>query len=73
MSDNRWHVPMTTDIENLEEFGNDKAAFGELDGDHPPVAERQEDEVGTPTLEETLDFYDQHQPESIQITNPENN
>jgi hypothetical protein len=65
----RWHPPLTTDLEKLEDRGNQKAAFGELDDDHPPKA--NSDEISTVTLEEVLDQYDQNRPENIQIINPE--
>ena len=60
MSDPRWHTPMTTDIDKLEDYGDSSAAFGELDGDYPPEPER--DDVKCSTLEEVLEYYDQHLP-----------
>jgi hypothetical protein len=55
------------DIETIiETLRTPAAEFGDLDGDAPRPAGR--DDVGTPTLEETLDFYDQGRPENIQIT-----
>jgi hypothetical protein len=73
MTQNRWHVPMTTDLDKLEDFGNDLAAMGELDGDHPPKPDRAEDEVGVNTLEEVQEYYGQHRPEDITILKPEEN
>jgi hypothetical protein len=69
--DGRWHPPLTTDIEKLEDLGNDLAAFGELDGDHPPKADRQDDEVGTLTLSEVLEQYETDRAQNITIINPE--
>lgn len=59
-TDPRWHTPMTTDIDALEDYGDDRAAFGELDGDYPP--EPEQTDVKCSTLEEVLEYYDQHQP-----------
>jgi hypothetical protein len=57
------------DIETIiETLSDSKAEFGELEGDEPRPSGRAEGEVGTPTLEETLDFYDQGRPADIQIT-----
>jgi hypothetical protein len=50
----------------LETLHTTAAEFGDLDGDAARPAGRED--VGTPTLEETLDFYDQGRPENIQIT-----
>jgi hypothetical protein len=52
----------------IETLSNQHSEFGELDGDEPRKSGRDEDEVGTSTLKETLDFYDQGRPEDIQIT-----
>lgn len=57
------------DIETIiETLATPKAEFGDLDGDVPRPAGRSEGDVGTPTLEETLDYYDQGRPEPVQIT-----
>jgi hypothetical protein len=50
----------------IETLYTPAAEFGDLDGDAPRPAGRED--VGTPTLEETLEFYDQGRPEDIQIT-----
>ena len=54
------------DVETIiETLSSSKSEFGDLDGDHPRSAGR--DDIGTPTLEETTTYYDQHQSENIQI------
>lgn len=57
------------DIETIiETLSDSKAEFGELEGDEPRPAGRDEGTVGTPTLEETLDYYDQGRPAPVTIT-----
>lgn len=56
----------------IEILATPQAEFGDLDGDTPRSAGRAEDEVGTSTLKETLDFYDQGRPEGIQINSEKN-
>ena len=57
------------DVDTIIETLRTKASeFGDLDGDEPRPQGRPSDEVGTPTLKETLDFYDQGRPENIQIS-----
>lgn len=55
----------------IDLISDDESEFGELEGDYPRESKR--DDVGTPTLEETLEQYDQQRPENIQIIprNPE--
>ena len=65
----RWHPPMTTDISKLKEFGDKDYPMGDYPGDYPWERQRKDDEIGTPTLEETEDYYDQCQPEALSIKN----
>lgn len=56
------------DVETIiDSLSTPKSEFGELDGDYPREAGRKEGEVGSTTLKETLDFYDQGRSENIQI------
>jgi hypothetical protein len=60
------------DVETiLDTLKTRTSEFGDLDGDAPKEAGRTD--IGTPTLEETLEQYDQQRPENIQIIprNPE--
>lgn len=60
------------DVEPILDTLKTKASeFGDLDGDAPKATGRSD--IGTPTLEETLEQYDQQRPENIQIIprNPE--
>lgn len=57
------------DVETIiETLSDSKSEFGELEGDEPRRAGRAEDEVGTSTLKETLDYYDQGRPSNVEIT-----
>lgn len=71
----RWWVAAQTadcgldDEESARILSTDDAAFGELDGDHPPAVIHTD--VHSSTIDETLDYYDQHQPyNDITIINP---
>lgn len=69
----RFHPPMTLDETILEEVIGDKtAAYGELDGD-VPEPHRPPDEVGTLTLEEVFDYYDQHRSSGVTIIDRDDN
>lgn len=60
---------MTTDIDKLEDFGNSKSQMGDLDGDHPPAPVQTD--VKCSTIEEVVQYYDEHQPfNNITIIDP---
>jgi hypothetical protein len=59
-----WVAAQTADCgldddESARILSTDDAAFGEEDGDYPPPVKH--DDVHSSTIEETLDYYDQHQ------------
>ena len=66
----RWHPPMTTDISKLEDFGTPDLPMGDYEGDHPPAPHRKDDEVGTHTLEETLESYEHNRPHPLNLRDP---
>jgi hypothetical protein len=56
------------DETSAELLSDKKATFGELDGDYAPPNNRIDNgEVRIAPIEETLDFYAQHNPEGITI------
>ncbi len=53
---------------SAELLSDEDAAFGELEGDYAPANNRSDNgEVRIAPIEETLDFYAQHNPEGITI------
>ena len=69
----RWHPPMSTEMDKLDDFGTPQSNMGDEDGDHPWLPARSNDEFGTPTLKETEEFYDQGRPEDITILERDGN
>jgi hypothetical protein len=53
----------------LDTLKTKESEFGDLDGDAPKEAGRTD--IGTPTLEETLNQYDLDRPATIEIVNRE--